>query len=90
MSGTRQTSASSNTSTINTVTSGSENWETYDDGSEPEADASEVYYAKVRAAQGKMRSMHMGNGSQSTLNIRPVPEDVEGGEDGWVDEMETY
>ena len=90
MSGTRQTSASSNTSTINTVTSGSENWETYDDGSEPEADASEVYYAKVRAAQGKMRSMHISNSSQSTLNIRPVQEDVEGSEDGWVDEVETY
>ncbi|KAK6949960.1 hypothetical protein Daesc_008283 [Daldinia eschscholtzii] len=40
----------SNTSTVIT---GSENWETYDDNSEPEADASDAYYAKVRAARGK-------------------------------------
>lgn len=40
----------SNTSTI---VSGSENWETYDDNSEPEPDASDTYYAKVRAARGK-------------------------------------
>ncbi|KAK4190361.1 anaphase spindle elongation protein 1 [Podospora australis] len=37
-------------SNTSTVVSGSENWETYDDTSEPEMDASEVYYAKVRAA----------------------------------------
>ena len=35
------------------MTSGSENWETYSDASEPEPDASEAYYTKVRAAQGK-------------------------------------
>ncbi|KAI0480416.1 microtubule associated protein-domain-containing protein [Xylariaceae sp. FL0804] len=40
----------SNTSTL---ISGSENWETYDDNSEPEQDASDTYYAKVRAARGK-------------------------------------
>ena len=48
--GSRQISTTS--SATNTV-SGSENWETYDDGSEPEADASEAYYAKLRAARGK-------------------------------------
>lgn len=40
-------------SNTSTVISGSENWETYDDYSEPEADASDTYYAKVRAANGK-------------------------------------
>jgi Ase1/PRC1/MAP65 family protein len=46
----RQVSA---TSSITNTVSGSENWETYDDASEPEADASEAYYAKLRAARGK-------------------------------------
>jgi protein regulator of cytokinesis 1 len=48
--GSRQISATS--STTNTV-SGSENWETYDDASEPEPDAMDAYYAKLRAARGK-------------------------------------
>jgi protein regulator of cytokinesis 1 len=37
--------------TSSTAISGSENWETYDDNSEPEPDASDAYYAKVRAAR---------------------------------------
>lgn len=42
----------STTSTItSTAASGSENWETFDDASEPEVDASEAYYAKLRAAK---------------------------------------
>ncbi|KAI1751446.1 microtubule associated protein-domain-containing protein [Xylaria castorea] len=41
------------TSNTSTAISGSENWETYDDNSEPEPDASDAYYAKVRAARGK-------------------------------------
>ncbi|KAI5300948.1 hypothetical protein KEM56_002077 [Ascosphaera pollenicola] len=44
----------SNSSSVNTgSTSFSENWETYDndDMSEPEADATDVYYAKLRATQ---------------------------------------
>ncbi|KAL5615084.1 hypothetical protein BROUX41_005143 [Berkeleyomyces rouxiae] len=45
--GPRQVSGSS------TQISGSENWETYDDTSEPEPDASDAYYAKLRAARGK-------------------------------------
>ncbi|KAI9795753.1 MAG: hypothetical protein M1833_006846 [Piccolia ochrophora] len=49
----RQISATSNSTTANTNASGSENWETYDDASEPERDASEEYYARLRAAQGK-------------------------------------
>ncbi|CAK7198355.1 Microtubule bundling protein [Sporothrix eucalyptigena] len=40
-------------SNTSTTVSGSENWETYDDYSEPEPDASEAYYAKMRAARGK-------------------------------------
>lgn len=45
----------SSTSTTSQAVSGSENWETYDDASEPEADAraTEAYYAKVKAAGGK-------------------------------------
>ncbi|KAH8894866.1 hypothetical protein GQ53DRAFT_67656 [Thozetella sp. PMI_491] len=54
----RQISNSSNTSTM---ISGSENWETYDDNSEPELDASDTYYAKVRAARaGKRDSPETG------------------------------
>ena len=41
----------STTSTTTTTASGSENWETFDDFSEPEADASDAYHAKVRAAK---------------------------------------
>ncbi|MCJ1431248.1 hypothetical protein MMC27_000599 [Xylographa pallens] len=43
----------STTSTASQAVSGSENWETYDDASEPEPDASEAYYAKLKAAKGK-------------------------------------
>jgi protein regulator of cytokinesis 1 len=41
--------------------SGSENWETYDDNSEPEPDASEAYYAKLRAARGKRMEPESGH-----------------------------
>ena len=44
---------STTSTTTGTNVSGSENWETYDDASEPEHDASEAYYAKLRAARGK-------------------------------------
>ncbi|KAL2753294.1 hypothetical protein ACRALDRAFT_1083045 [Sodiomyces alcalophilus JCM 7366] len=43
----------SNSSHGSSNVTGSENWETYDDNSEPEADVSDTYYAKVRAARGK-------------------------------------
>jgi protein regulator of cytokinesis 1 len=48
-------SASSNNSSQPSHVSGSENWETYDDASEPEADATDAYYAKLRlqASRGK-------------------------------------
>ena len=41
----------STTSNSTTAASGSENWETFDDASEPEVDLSEAYYAKLRAAK---------------------------------------
>ena len=43
----------STTSSTSQAVSGSENWETYDDASEPEVDATEAYYAKLKAARGK-------------------------------------
>ncbi|PBP25375.1 microtubule associated protein [Diplocarpon rosae] len=42
----------SNTSN-NTTVSGSENWQTIEDDSEPEVDATDAYYAKLRAARNK-------------------------------------
>lgn len=48
----RQISA---TSTITTTASGSENWETFDDASEPEVDVSNAYYAKLRAEKSIKR-----------------------------------
>ncbi|KAM7189164.1 anaphase spindle elongation protein 1 [Naviculisporaceae sp. PSN 640] len=53
----RQISATSSTSNTSTTVSGSENWETYDDNSEPEMDASDTYYAKVRAARAATTKM---------------------------------
>ncbi|KAK2736999.1 microtubule associated protein [Colletotrichum kahawae] len=41
----------SNSPTGPSNVTGSENWETYDDASEPEQDATDPYYAKVRAAR---------------------------------------
>lgn len=43
----------STTSTVTTTASGSANWETFDDASEPEVDVSDAYYAKLRAAKTK-------------------------------------
>jgi protein regulator of cytokinesis 1 len=45
----------SGTSNSTTAASGSENWETFDDASEPEVDTSEAYYAKLRAAKAAKR-----------------------------------
>ncbi|KAM5353831.1 hypothetical protein ACJ41O_000481 [Fusarium nematophilum] len=68
----RQISGNSMTSTN---ISGSENWETYDDNSEPEADVSDAYYAKLRAARSKRfepEQGHRPNSSQSK-RIRGIP-----------------
>ncbi|KLU89108.1 hypothetical protein MAPG_08084 [Magnaporthiopsis poae ATCC 64411] len=40
-------------SNTSTAVSGSENWETYDDNSEPEEDESDAYCARLRAARSK-------------------------------------
>ncbi|KAF3483275.1 anaphase spindle elongation protein [Arthroderma uncinatum] len=89
-------------STIQTVTSGSENWETYDDASEPEADATEVYYAKLRATHGKrMGTPGELGGSKKIRGIRGVGADDDydtennyphrvDGSDAWTDDLEQY
>ena len=53
----------SNTSSNSQAVSGSENWETYDDASEPEPDASDAYYAKLKAARGKRATPDGGHPS---------------------------
>jgi protein regulator of cytokinesis 1 len=45
---------SSDTST-STVVTGSENWETYDDCSEPEEDLTDAYFARMRAARASQQ-----------------------------------
>ena len=56
-----------------TAVSGSENWETYDDNSEPEPDASDAYYAKLRAARGKRMEPEHGLASSQAKRPRGVP-----------------
>ena len=51
----------STTSVSASAISGSENWETYDDASEPEMDASDPYHAKVKAASAKRYSPEGGH-----------------------------
>ncbi|KAI8628679.1 microtubule associated protein-domain-containing protein [Xylariaceae sp. FL1651] len=65
-----------NTSNTSTAISGSENWETYDDNSEPEPDASDTYYAKVRAARGKRFTPEDGYGisqANQAKRLRGIP-----------------
>lgn len=96
----------SNTSTIQTVTSGSENWETYDDNSDLEPDATEAYYARLRAGQGKRLAAEdpyefSSSGGKKTKGIRGVGMEerlVEQdgrmvrvtGSDAWTDETDPY
>ncbi|KAL0263528.1 Microtubule bundling protein [Diplodia seriata] len=100
----RQTSTTS--STVQTAHSGSENWETYSDVSEPEPDASEAYYAKLRANHMKRytpelnsthrRSRPAGSirGVGATQRMIEREDDrfmsAEGSEAGWTDDNETY
>ncbi|PTB75994.1 hypothetical protein M440DRAFT_1392454 [Trichoderma longibrachiatum ATCC 18648] len=65
----------SSASTTSTVVTGSENWETYDDNSEPEPDASDAYFAKLRAARGKRAEPEQGHRptSSSAKRTRGVP-----------------
>ncbi|KAJ5537111.1 hypothetical protein N7513_010297 [Penicillium frequentans] len=94
----RQTS---NSSTVNTVTSGSENWETFDDGSESDVDSSDIYYAKLRAGQGKRFAPDDGLDlmGKKSKGIRSVSPDgphpgqvlrVAGSDTEWNDDFETY
>ncbi|GAP89204.1 putative microtubule associated protein [Rosellinia necatrix] len=69
-------------SNTSTVMSGSENWETYDDYSEPEPDASDAYYAKVRAARGKRFTPDDGYAASQTgqtKRLRGLPPALHGG-----------
>ena len=79
----RQISATSNTSSNMTgasnpvsAVSGSENWETYDDGSEaePEADASAAYYARLRAQQTSFAASQTYDYQYEAHTKRPMPE----------------
>lgn len=71
----------SSTSHASTTISGSENWETYDDNSEPEPDASDAYYAKLRAARGKRFEPEQGHRptSSQAKRARGVPPSYGGG-----------
>ncbi|KAL4871067.1 hypothetical protein BDV12DRAFT_164698 [Aspergillus spectabilis] len=94
----------SNTSTVDTVTTGSENWETFDDGSDSEAEASEAYYAKFRAGHGKRLATEdhqqpISLAGKKARGIRSVSPDepigshmvrVAGSDNGWTDDMEPY
>lgn len=72
----RQISSTSHSSTTVSGVSGSENWETYDDNSEPEPDASDAYYAKLRAARNK-RMLETEQGHRPTSSqskrVRGLP-----------------
>lgn len=82
--GSRQISAAS--SAAGTQISGSENWETYDDASEPEDD----YYARLKAAQGKRMKPAGGYATGDAVmgkKIRAVNEDMYvGREESWETE----
>ncbi|KAK8041835.1 Microtubule bundling protein [Apiospora rasikravindrae] len=62
-------------STMSTAPSGSENWETYDDNSEPEPDASDTYYAKssqTKRVRGGVPPMHAGHGTVDAEGNRTI------------------
>ena len=92
---------STTSTTASTAASGSENWETFDDASEPEVDASEAYHAKLRAAKGGKRNVPEGGytpptgkkfrGMYRTTQATVVEEGtgrrvLGGSEAGWTDE----
>ncbi|KAJ5611766.1 hypothetical protein N7528_008871 [Penicillium herquei] len=93
----RQTS---NSSTVNTATSGSENWETFDDGSGSEADPADVYYAKLRAGPKRFAPDDglslMGKKSKGIRSVSPDGPHpgqvlrVAGSDTEWTDDFETY
>lgn len=82
----RQASNTSSNMTTGTTASGSENWETFSDGSEmePERDARDNYYAKVQ--------QHQGLGTTHALGMNPNlngkrPLTAHGGERSHVGQM---
>lgn len=94
----------SSTSTADTVTTGSENWETFDDASESDSETSDAYYAKLRAAHGKRLAPEdhhqpISLAGKKAKGIRSVSPDepigrhmvrVADSDNGWTDDMETY
>jgi Ase1/PRC1/MAP65 family protein len=77
----------SNTS-HSTAVSGSENWETYDDNSEPEPDASDTYYAKMRATRTKRMEPESGHGQHGiqSKRLRGIPPGSHGGQQAMMDQ----
>ncbi|KAL1862445.1 Microtubule bundling protein [Diaporthe australafricana] len=85
-----------------TVVTGSENWETYDDNSEPEEDIPSGYYAKIRAGRTDygMEPPSKFNASQQAKRPRGIPPALQqphvivdgdgrrvySGSSGWTDE----
>ena len=89
----RQTSNTSSVmSGAGSLVSGSENWETYTDTSEiDEADATEAYYAKVKAQQMRFQQgqKRAAPGAQMGMTKRLREQEqtnVEGSEEGWMDD----
>ena len=72
--GSRQISNTSSASGAGTNISGSENWETYDDGSEAgdETDAREAYYAKVHAQQQAAAKRGVPDGGYAVVQGKRV------------------
>lgn len=92
----------SNTSSSTTGISGSENWETYSDVSEPEEDATETY-AKMRASQTKRTYDYGAPVLNQSKRLRGMPPPhhsqafdaegnriVSGSEANWTDDGSAY
>lgn len=64
----------SNTSSgsSSTVITGSENWETYDDASDPEDDVSDTYYAKVRQTKPQTYGLNLSQQGKRPRGIPPA------------------
>jgi protein regulator of cytokinesis 1 len=101
----RQISNTSSVMSGASAVSGSENWETYTDNSETEeADATEAYYAKVKAQQMRQQQMQQGykrpataqgvqSGASKRMREQQFGVEVEGSDAGWTDDGdvgETY
>ncbi|KAI5305601.1 hypothetical protein KEM55_008924, partial [Ascosphaera atra] len=51
------------------------NWETYDYPSDPETDATEVYYAKLRETQKRIADADSGMAGKKTKGAGPAEDD---------------